>query len=79
MIQNALDKLLVNRTVIMIAHRLATVRKANKIVVMHEGKIVEIGSHKELLASGGLFSRLHSLNFSSFDDVPGEIVESIHK
>ena len=79
MIQKALDKLLVNRTVIMIAHRLATVRKAHKIVVMHEGRIVEIGSHKELLASGGLFSRLHSLNFSSFDDVPKEIVESIHK
>ena len=79
MIQKALDKLLVNRTVIMIAHRLATVRKAHKIVVMNEGRIVEIGSHKELLASGGLFSRLHSLNFSSFDDVPKEIVESIHK
>ena len=79
MIQNALDKLLVNRTVIMIAHRLATVRKANKIVVMHEGRIVEIGNYKELLASGGLFSRLHSLNFSSFDDVPKGIVESLYK
>ena len=40
-----------------------------------EGRIVEIGSHKELLASGGLFSPLHSLNFSSFDDVPKEIVD----
>ena len=43
-----------------------------------EGRIVEIGGQKELLTSGELFSRLHSLNFSSFDDVPKEIVESLH-
>ena len=75
MLQNALDQLLQNRTAIIIAHRLATVRKADKIVVMQEGRIVEQGNHQELLASGGLFARLHSLNYASFDDIPNELVQ----
>ena len=75
MLQNALDQLLQNRTAIIIAHRLATVRKADIIVVMQEGRIVEQGNHQELLASGGLFARLHSLNYTSFDDNPNEMVQ----
>ena len=75
MLQNALDQLLQNRSAIIIAHRLATVRKADKIVVMQEGRIVEQGNHQELLASGGLFARLHSLNYASFDDIPNELVQ----
>ena len=75
MLQNALDQLLQNRTAIIIAHRLATVRKADQIVVMQEGRIVEQGNHQELLASGGLFARLHSLNYASFDDIPNELVQ----
>ena len=74
-LQNALDQLLQNRTAIIIAHRFATVRKADKIVVMQEGRIVEQGNHQELLASGGLFARLHSLNYASFDDIPNELVQ----
>ena len=74
MLQQALDQLLKNRTAIIIAHRLATVRKADQIVVMQEGRIVEKGNHEELLESGGLFASLHSLNFASFDDVPEEMV-----
>ncbi|MCH2294566.1 MAG: ABC transporter ATP-binding protein/permease [SAR324 cluster bacterium] len=74
MLQQALDQLLKNRTAIIIAHRLATVRKADQIVVMQEGRIVEKGTHEELLESGGLFASLHSLNFASFDDVPEEMV-----
>ena len=74
MLQQALDQLLKNRTTIIIAHRLATVRKADQIVVMQEGRIVEKGTHEELLESGGLFAGLHSLNFASFDDVPEEMV-----
>jgi ATP-binding cassette subfamily B protein len=70
MLQQALDQLLKNRTAIIIAHRLATVRKADQIVVMQEGRIAEKGTHQELLASGGLFASLHSLNFASFDDIP---------
>ncbi len=67
-IQNALDILLKNRTSITIAHRLATVRKCDRIIVLNAGKIEEIGSHDELLSKKGLYSKLYSLNYSSFDD-----------
>jgi ATP-binding cassette subfamily B multidrug efflux pump len=58
-IQNALQKLLENRTAIIIAHRLSTVRSSNKIIVLSNGQVVEEGKHKELLASGGLYSLLY--------------------
>ena len=67
-IQNALDILLKDRTSITIAHRLATVRKCDRIIVLNAGKIEEIGSHDQLLSQKGLYSRLYSLNYSSFDD-----------
>ena len=67
-IQSALDVLLRNRTSITIAHRLATVRKCDRIIVLNSGKIEEIGSHEKLLNNKGLYSKLYSLNYSSFDD-----------
>ena len=67
-IQNALDILLQNRTSITIAHRLATVRKCDKIIVLNAGKVEEIGSHEQLLGNQGLYSNLYNLNYSSFDD-----------
>lgn len=67
-IQSALDILLTNRTSITIAHRLATVRKCDRIIVLNSGKIEEIGSHEKLLNNEGLYSRLYGLNYSSFDD-----------
>ena len=67
-IQNALDILLQNRTSITIAHRLATVRKCDKIIVLNAGKVEEIGSHEQLLDNHGLYSNLYNLNYSSFDD-----------
>jgi ATP-binding cassette subfamily B protein len=60
-IQLAMRSILGTRTTIIIAHRLSTVREADKIVVLDEGRIVEIGNHQELLDRGGIYHRLHSL------------------
>ncbi len=65
LVQDALDRLMADRTTIVIAHRLATVRAADRIVVMDEGRIVEQGSHGVLAAGGGLYSRLAELQFGT--------------
>jgi len=64
LVQKALANLMQNKTSIVIAHRLSTVRKADKIVVMEKGRIVETGTHKELLESGGKYKRLYELQFA---------------
>lgn len=63
LVQDALDRLMAERTTIVIAHRLATVRAADRIVVMDDGKIVEEGTHSSLSARGGLYARLARLQF----------------
>ena len=61
MITQALEKLMEGRTTIMVAHRLSTIQHADKIIVMHKGKIRETGTHQELLRQEGLYKKLYEL------------------
>jgi ATP-binding cassette subfamily B protein len=63
-VQQALDRLMHKRTTLVIAHRLATVQKADRIVVMEEGRVIDIGRHPELVRRGGLYARLAELQFN---------------
>jgi ATP-binding cassette, subfamily B, bacterial MsbA len=64
MVQQALGELMKGRTVLVIAHRLSTVRNADRIVVIHEGRIAEVGRHDELVSRDGLYRRLHALQMT---------------
>ena len=63
LIQDAIGTLLEGRTVFVVAHRISTVRRADQILVMENGRVVERGDHATLLASGGRYQRLHELQF----------------
>ena len=63
LVQQAIDKLMQGRTAIVIAHRLSTIRHADKIVVLDEGKIVQVGTHDDLLKQGGIYAELYELQF----------------
>ena len=63
LVQDALEHLMRGRTSIVIAHRLSTIERADRIVALEAGRVVEQGSHAELLAAGGLYARLHSVQF----------------
>lgn len=68
-VQAALETLMQGRTTLVIAHRLSTIEKADRIVVMQKGKIVESGTHAELLAKGGIYAQLHRIQFEWHDSV----------
>ncbi len=71
MLLSALERLMAGRTTFIIAHRLSTIRQSNRIAVLDGGQVVEMGTHHELLRVGGLYQRLHSLQFS---DSPPEVL-----
>jgi ATP-binding cassette subfamily B multidrug efflux pump len=63
LIQDALEKVMRNRTCLLIAHRLSTIRNADRIIVLHHGEIREIGSHAELMDRRGIYYRLYQLQY----------------
>lgn len=67
LVQEAIDRLMANRTVFVIAHRLSTVEHADNIVVVEEGRIIESGTHKELLERSGVYKRLYELQFKAIN------------
>ncbi|HUJ12214.1 MAG TPA: ABC transporter transmembrane domain-containing protein [Thermoanaerobaculia bacterium] len=73
LVQQALNNLMRGRTTLVIAHRLSTVRSANKIVVLDKGEIVEAGRHEELLARRGVYRRLYDLQFAGHEETTGAL------
>ena len=63
LIQDALEKLMAGRTSIIIAHRLSTIRHVDRIIVLHKGRVVEEGTHDELIARGNFYYRLYQLQY----------------
>jgi ATP-binding cassette subfamily B protein len=63
-LQRAVEGALQGRTAVVIAHRLSTIRAADRILVFHRGRVVEQGTHEELVRAGGVYARLHALQFS---------------
>ena len=75
-IQTALLKLLEGRTGLVIAHRLATIRGSDRIIVLRNGEVIESGNHEQLIAERGFYARLYNLNYASFDDIPDEEIDA---
>jgi ABC-type multidrug transport system fused ATPase/permease subunit len=65
LLQDALDQLLRHRTSVIIAHRFSTIQRADRIVVLHRGRVVEDGAHEKLLRQGGLYATLHEHQFGA--------------
>jgi len=75
LVQKALGNLMEHRTVIVIAHRLSTIRRADKIVVVEKGQIRETGTHEELIQHGGIYQRLHELQFEDAGCLAGPVAD----
>jgi subfamily B ATP-binding cassette protein MsbA len=76
-VQDALEHLMQGRTTIVIAHRLSTIEKADRIVVLDQGKIAEIGTHAELLAKGGIYAKLHGIQYSLAGGEPDHALQPV--
>ncbi|WP_414754750.1 ATP-binding cassette domain-containing protein [Anabaena sp. CCY 9910] len=77
LVQGALEELSRDRTTLVIAHRLSTVRKADQIAVLEQGKVVEVGTHEELLQKGGYYSRLYGMQFSNNSETTNRTNQSL--
>lgn len=77
LIQKALDKLSKDRTTIVVAHRLSTIRNADKIAVIQKGKVKEIGSHDELIDRNGIYTHLYNLQFKTYEDDVFDIEQNL--
>jgi ATP-binding cassette subfamily B protein len=78
-IQKALKVLFAGRTCMVVAHRLGTIRDADRIIVLQQGRIIEQGSHAQLMEKGGLYAHLYSSAYASFDDIAPDVEEKIAK
>ena len=74
-VREALTRMVEGRTSIIIAHRLSTIQRADKIIVMHKGKVREIGSHQQLLANRGIYWKLYQLQYKD-QEIPGAVLSS---
>jgi ATP-binding cassette subfamily B protein len=77
-IQKALETLLKGRTGMVIAHRLATIRGADRIIVLQNGELIEEGNHDQLMEMNGLYAKLYNMNYASFDDIPDQLMEQVN-
>jgi ATP-binding cassette subfamily B protein len=75
LIQRSLDRLTEDRTTMVIAHRLSTVKDADQIIVLEDGRVVERGTHGELLEEDGLYANLWAVQAGEIDDLPPEFIE----